>query len=77
MLAIELQVARFVSDLESEKDTRARVNSDINAKLDKISDNQERSDRVFSEKQEKTNRIVYMMLGGLTVLQIVLQFAKP
>lgn len=66
MLSMELQMARYTSDLESEKSTRARVNSDINAKLDKISENQDR-----------TNRIVYMMLGGLTVLQLVLQFVKP
>ncbi len=65
MLAIELQMARFISDVESEKRTRAMVNSDINAKLDKI-----------SEIQDRTNRIVYMMLGGLTVLQVVLQFVK-
>lgn len=66
MLAVELQQARYNAELESEKGTRARVNSDINAKLDKISENQER-----------TNRIVWMMLGGLSVLQVVLQFAKP
>ncbi len=65
MLAIELQMARYTSDIESEKRTRAQVNTDINTKLDKI-----------SEIQDRTNRIVYMMLGGLTVLQVVLQFVR-
>lgn len=56
---------RYTAELESEKGARARVNSDIYAKLDRI-----------SEKQDQTNRIIWMMIGGLAVLQVVLQFAK-
>lgn len=62
---IEIQMERYTSELESEKASRARVNSDVYAKLDRI-----------SEKQDQTNRIIWMMLGGLAVLQVVLQFAK-
>ncbi len=59
---MEIQMERIVSDIESEKETRARVNSDIYAKLEKIQD-----------AQQQTNRILYMMLGGLMVLQIGIQ----
>jgi len=62
---MEIQMERIVSDIESEKGTRARINSDIYAKLEKIQD-----------AQQQTNRILWMMLGGLMVLQIVLQFFK-
>jgi hypothetical protein len=62
---IEMQMERYTSELESEKATRARVNSDVYAKLDRI-----------SEKQDQTNRIIWMMLGGLGVLQIVIQFVR-
>lgn len=62
---MEIQMERYTSELESEKGTRARANSDIYAKLDKIQD-----------AQLQTNRILWMMLGGLMVLQIVLQMLK-
>lgn len=65
MTKAEMQIERLVSDAISEKGTRARVNTDIYAKLEKIQD-----------AQERTNRILYMMLGGLMVLQIVLQLVK-
>lgn len=65
MARMEIQIERIVSDVESEKATRARVNSDIYDKLEKIRD-----------AQEKTNRILYMMLGGLMVLQVVLQLMR-
>jgi hypothetical protein len=62
---MEIQIERICSDIESEKATRARVNSDIYSKLEKIQDG-----------QDKTNRILYMMLGGLMVLQVVLQLVR-
>ena len=62
---MEIQMERIVSDIESEKGTRTRINSDIYAKLEKIQD-----------AQQQTNRILYMMLGGLMVLQIVLQMVR-
>lgn len=65
MARMEIQMERIVSDIESEKETRSRVNTDIYAKLDKI-----------QGAQEQTNRILWMMLGGLMVLQIVLQLVK-
>lgn len=62
---LEIQMERYTSELESEKRTRSQVNADIYAKLDRI-----------SEKQDQTNRIIWMMLGGLGVLQVVIQFAR-
>lgn len=60
---LKTQMMRIVSDIESEKDTRARTNADIYGKLEKINDGQDR-----------TNRILYMMLGGLMVLQVLLHW---
>lgn len=62
MARLEIQMERIVSDIESEKETRARVNADLYAKLDKIQEN-----------QQHQARILYMMLGGMMVLQVVLQ----
>ena len=60
---------RYTSELESEKGTRARVNQDMFSRIESL-----RTE--FREAQDKTNRILYMMIGGLTALQIVFQFAK-
>lgn len=62
---LELEVNRVKQDFESEKDERARTNADMYGKLEKI-----------SEKQDGTNRILWMMAGGLVVLQIGLRFFK-
>lgn len=58
---LEAQIDRLVSDAESEKGTRARVNSDFTKRLDTIDEN-----------QRKLERIIYMGLGGLAVLQFLL-----
>lgn len=59
---LKTQMMRIVSDIESEKETRARSNADIYKKLEKI-----------TEGQDRTNRILYMMVGGLMALQVALQ----
>lgn len=59
---LKTQMMRIVSDIESEKETRARSNADIYNKLEKI-----------TEGQDRTNRILYMMVGGLMALQVALQ----
>lgn len=58
---LEAQVDRLVSDAISEKGTRARVNSEFSRRLDTIDQN-----------QRKLERIIYMGLGGLGVLQFLL-----
>lgn len=58
---LEAQVERLVSDAISEKGTRARVNSEFTRRLDLIDTNQRRMER-----------IIYMGLGGLAVLQFLL-----
>lgn len=61
IVQMEEQIARLVSDAESEKDTRARANSSITASLKEI-----------ELRQSKLERIIYMGLGGLGVLQFLL-----
>lgn len=66
---LELQMDRYSSEIENDKRTMDRVNSDMFSRIETL-----RSE--FREAQDKTNRILYMMVGGLTALQIVLQFSK-
>lgn len=59
---MEAQLERLTSDQESEKGTRARVNTEFSRRLDQIDAN-----------QRKLERIIYMGLGGLAVLQFLLK----
>ncbi len=52
---------RIVADIESEKGTRSRANSDILSEI-----------RVIKLDQRKADKILYGAMGGLAVLQFVL-----
>lgn len=56
-------MGRVVSDIESEKRTRAAVNNTLHEKLDKI-----------NEHQSKQDRIVYIGLGIVVTLQFASQY---
>lgn len=58
LAVLETQMERVVSDQESEKATRARVNIDIMAQL-----------REIASDQRKTDKIIWSGIGGLAVLQ--------
>jgi len=59
MLAVQqAQLDRFISDLESEKGTRSRVNAEM----------MERFDR-FDERQRKSEKFQSMMIGALGIIQ--------
>lgn len=58
---METQMERILADLDSEKGTRARVNANLVEKLDLIDD-----------RQRKMERIIWMGLGGLAVLQFAI-----
>jgi hypothetical protein len=62
---LELQTARLISDVESEKTMRTNENSRFHEELSEI-----------KGEQQKMAKILYMMVGGLVVLQIALQFFK-
>ncbi len=76
MMAIEVQMERFLTDIEKEEEAREEATRTLNDKLDRIAENQERANQEFREQQNRTNRIIWMMVGGLTVFQVVLQFIK-
>lgn len=63
LAVMRVQIERMVSDIESEKETRARANEAIHRKLDSV-----------TEGQNKTNWIVAMGVGGVMVVEVVLQF---
>lgn len=65
LAVMRVKIERIESDIESEKGTRARANEAIHRKLETIQDT-----------QSATNKIVSMMMGGLMVLQVVLQFLR-
>jgi len=58
----EQQLGRIVSDIESEKGTRSRLNSEFTHRLDQI-----------DAQQRKLERIIYMGLGALGILQFLLK----
>lgn len=58
---LEMQMGRIVSDIESEKGTRARTNEQLF-----------RENKEIRDTQEKHSRMLYMGLGGLMVLQFVI-----
>ena len=57
----EQQLGRLLSDIESEKGTRARLNAEFTRRLDAI-----------DASQRKLERIIYMAAGGLAVLQYLI-----
>lgn len=59
----DAQIERMVSDIESEKRTRANVNSDFKKDLNDIREAQKRSDK-----------ILWSGLGAIWLLQIVVPF---
>lgn len=65
IIQLEKQVERLLSDATSEKGTRARVNSEFTRRLEAIESN-----------QRKLERIIYMSMGGLAVLQYILSLPK-
>ncbi len=52
------QLNRFISDLESEKGTRARVNTEMMDRFDR-----------FDERQRRSEKFQSLMIGGLGVIQ--------
>lgn len=64
LVKLEAQAARLVSDMESEKDTRARTSSELFLKLDKLDD-----------RFRSIERKVWMGAGGLVALELILRLA--
>lgn len=62
---LETQVHRLVSDVTSEKETRARSNSNLSEQLTGLDD-----------RQRKIEKIIYMGLGGLAALQFIIAVVK-
>lgn len=60
MTKVELQVGRIASDIESEKDSRARANSEILSQL-----------RAIDTAQRKQEKMLWGGAGGLAVLQFL------
>lgn len=61
-MRLETQVARLVSDAESEKDTRKRVNEWINKKFEAQED-----------RFTKIERIIYFSSGAVAVLMLAIK----
>ncbi len=72
VVRLETQMARVLSDIDSEKGTRGRINDDFRRELEAIREGQTQYAKENRSEQEKTNKIVWMGLGGIATLQIVL-----
>ena len=63
---------RIVSDIESEKATRTRMSVELLRRIDESDDRTaEKFDEVRTE-QRKSDRILWMILGGLVLIQFIL-----
>ncbi len=60
---LEIQVERFVSDAESEKDTRRRTNSAIFEKFD-----------LFEERLRKIEKNIWLATGAIGVIVFLVNF---
>lgn len=73
---IEVQMERFIADIESEKGTRARVNGEITTRLSHIEDKQDQRGEKFDDRMRKLEVRVAMFMGGLAAIEIALKFIK-
>lgn len=60
--ALEVQVSRIVSDIESEKDTRARANRDVVSELKSI-----------DERLRSIERKAAMLIGAFAIGELILR----
>lgn len=83
LAVLKTQMARIVSDIESEKATRVRINTELFRRIDesddrtaeKIKESDDRTADKFEElrgEQRRSDRILYMILGGIAVLNVVI-----
>lgn len=86
LIRVETQMARIISDIESEKRTRANANRDIkdeiaemreenNVRFDKVAEKQEENREAIIEGQRRTDRIIYLAMGAGFILELGLRFA--
>ena len=71
---LRTQVHRIISDIESEKETRARVNGMLFKRIDESDERTAEKIEELDHNQRKSDRIIYMMLGGLAVIQFASAF---
>jgi hypothetical protein len=74
LAVLKSQVDRIVSDIESEKATRARVNNELLRRIDESDDRTAEKIEEVKHDQRKSDRILYMILGGLAVIQFASAF---
>lgn len=58
---VDGQLGRLISDAESEKGTRARVNTELDQKFD-----------IIFKTLNKQNSLLYMILGGIIVANAII-----
>lgn len=63
---LEVQYKRIESDIESEKETRARANSALQTNMDGLRDS-----------QAKNAKVTWILIGGLIVINALLPFILP
>lgn len=62
---VETKIDRVIADMEEDRAHAAHSNVEVIGRIDRI-----------DTAQRKTDRIIYMGLGGLALLQVVLQLPR-
>ncbi len=74
LAVLKMQVDRIVSDIESEKATRSRVNMELMHRIDESDNRTAEKIEELDRNQRRSDRLIYMMLGGIAVIQFVSAF---
>lgn len=64
----ETQIGRIVSDIESEKETRTRMNSEILRRIDDVQSEAENRRAEFNRQFDEVHKIIWKAVGAAGVL---------
>lgn len=73
-MRLETQMTRIVTDIESEKETRARTSIAFDRKLDEATESRNKRFDIIEERMHKQDRIIWLAVGIATAIQFAAQF---
>lgn len=73
-MRLETQMARIVTDIESEKNTRARTSMAFDKKLDEATESRNKRFDLLEQQMHKQDRIIWLAVGIATAIQFGAQF---
>lgn len=73
IIRLETQMGRFISDIESEKQTRVRVHSDLRKEFTEGQQGIRNDLNEIRDAQKRSDKILYAGVGVLAALQVAVQ----